>query len=84
MGAQSDHESGFFEGDECVDDDEVEIIHEEINNPGGMLKPKGKIYTHNKLKLILSFKLYTTFTCFQRKIFIRIQLVKSGISYSCS
>lgn len=43
MGAQSDHESGFFEGDECVDDDEIEIIHEEINNPGGMLKPKGKV-----------------------------------------
>lgn len=45
MGAQSDHESGFFEGDECADDDEVEIIHEEINNPGAMLKQqpqKGK------------------------------------------
>lgn len=44
MGGQSDHESGFFEGDECADDDEVEIIHEEINNPGSMVKipAKGK------------------------------------------
>lgn len=37
MAVQSDHESGFFEGD----DDEVEIIHEEIVNPATFIpKPQ--------------------------------------------
>lgn len=59
MGGQSDHESGFFEGDEGADDDEVEIIHEEINNPGTMIKTtKGKIL-HTKMSSrhnVFSFK----------------------------
>ena len=34
IGGQSDHESGYFEGDDV--DDDLEIIHEEIRNPGGL------------------------------------------------
>lgn len=43
MGVQSDHESGYFEGDDVIDDDDLEIIHEEIVNPGpGLLRQREK------------------------------------------
>ncbi|CAG7706997.1 unnamed protein product, partial [Allacma fusca] len=38
MGVQSDHESGYFEGDDIGDDDDLEIIHEDIPNPGGLIQ----------------------------------------------
>ena len=41
MGVQSDHESGYFEGDDVVDDDDLEIIHEEIVNPGSLITKRG-------------------------------------------
>jgi hypothetical protein len=43
MGVQSDHESGFFEGD----DDEVEIIHEEIVNPATFI-PRQQVQQQSK------------------------------------
>jgi hypothetical protein len=41
MGVQSDHESGYFEGDDVGDDDDLEIIHEEIVNPGNLPIKRG-------------------------------------------
>jgi len=57
MGFQSDHESGYFEGDDCVEDDELEIIHEEIVNPGPNMRNKGIEEILPKIVVICCFRL---------------------------
>lgn len=56
MGLQSDHESGYFEGDDVGDEDELEIIHKVIQ-PENFHTEKGTVLRSTSIPELALIKL---------------------------